>query len=152
MAFSNITNTLPEAHKLLQQDENLQWQRFWAVSIFGVAIACKGNNLCNIGNLLPKRHNFEKKWDPPSTTWWVPLLRGATATLDHCHVAHFHVAHCHVGPLLTHLSSNSFGNSLFNDDNFFYIVCNGFYSYCNSFGMIGLKCTIYIYIWQPSTI
>ena len=81
MAFGNITNTLPEAHKLLQQTENLQWQRFWAVSIFGVALACKGNSLCNVGNPLPKRHNFEKKMGPTKlTAWWVPPPRGVTAT------------------------------------------------------------------------
>ena len=81
MAFSNITNTLPEAHKLLQQAENLQWQRFWAVSIFGVALASKGNSLCNILISLPKRHNFEKNMGP--TKQWVyilgPLFGGPTA-------------------------------------------------------------------------
>ena len=85
MAFSNITNTLPDAHKLLQQAENLQWQRFWAVSIFGVAVAFKANSLyekATSENPLPKRHNFEKKSGTHqavgpyirSTVWWVPLL------------------------------------------------------------------------------
>ena len=140
MAFSNITNTLPEAHKLLQQDENLQWQRFWAVSIFGVAIACKGNNLCNIGNLLPKRHNFEKKWDSPSTTWWVPLPRWTTAMWLTSTWPTAMWAHCWLIFLATVLATVYLMMITI-----FYIVCNGFYSYCNSFGMIGLKCTIYIY-------
>ena len=83
MALSKITNTLPKAHKLLQQAENMQWQQFWDVSIFGLALAWKGNSSCNILIPLSKRHNFEKKKDPPSTAWWVPTATWRHGELDH---------------------------------------------------------------------